>query len=213
MSAADDIADASFDSFDDLVERWSQLSPKTLLATVQRDGLFVGHGGARHDMNADVAESFLVALYPAWSTFFEEALPDLIRGLQGHLAAGTERALTDLGATLVMGEAVHAQSFEREAMALIGRERVEVIGAVIEALREELRADYRSLLQADEPLTKQQIVQGVASAVLDKQTVLRDAATDELDTWLGDLAESLGQLVHDEIAARADRLRQITRPD
>lgn len=211
MSAADDVADASFESIDELVEKWSQLSPKTLLATVQRDGLFVGHGGARHDMNADVAESFLVALYPAWSAFFEETLPTLIRRLQVDLVAGTERALTDLGATTEMGEAVHSRFFEREAMALIDRERVEVIGAVIEALREELRADYRSLLKADEPLTKQQILQGVASAVLDKQTVLRDAATDELDTWLGDLAESLGELVHDEIAARADRLRQITR--
>ena len=212
MSAADGVADASFDSVDALVEKWSQLSPKTLLATVQRDGLFVGHGGARHDMNTDVAESFLVALYPAWSAFFEDALPTLIRGLQGHLAAGTERALADLGATVVMGKAVHSRFFEREAMALIDRERVEVIGAVIEALRDELRADYRSLLQADVSLTKQQIVQGVASAVLEKKTVLRDAATDELDTWLGDLAESLGQLMHDEIAASADRLRQITRP-
>ena len=94
MSAADDVADASFDSFDDVIEKWSQLSPKTLLATVQRDGLFIGHGGARHDMNADVAESFLVALYPAWSAFFEEALPALIRRVAG-LSRGRHRACTD----------------------------------------------------------------------------------------------------------------------
>ena len=213
MSAADEVADASFVSFDDVVEKWSQLSPKTLLATVQRDGLFVGHGGARHDLNADIAESFLVALYPAWSTFFEEALPPLIRQLQAYLVAGTERALTDLGATAATAAAVHSRFFEREALALIDRERVEIIGAVIEALREELRAEYRSLLQADEPLTKQQIVHGVAAAALGKQTVLRDAATDELDTWLGDLVENLGELVHAEIASRRDRLRQITRPN
>ncbi|HUP75099.1 MAG TPA: dynamin family protein [Acidimicrobiales bacterium] len=213
ITAADDVADASFVSVDEVVEKWSQLSPKTLLATVQRDGLFVGHGGARHDMNADVAEAFLVALYPAWSGFFEEMVPALIRGLQGQLVASTERALADLGATEATAEAVHSRFFEREASALIDRERVEIIGAVIEALREELREDYRSLLQTDEPLTKQEVVQGVATAVLGKQTALRDASTDELDTWLGDLVENLGQLVRDEIDARRDRLRQITRPD
>ena len=127
---------------------------------MQRDGLFIGHGGARHDMNADVAESFLVALYPAWSAFFEGALPALIRQLQAYLVAGTERALTDLGATPATAAAVHSRFFEREALALIDRERVEIIGAVIEALREELRDDYRSLLQADEPLTKQRSCKG-----------------------------------------------------
>ncbi len=212
MAAADDVADVSFTAVDDIVEKWSQLSPKTLLATVQRDGLFVGHGGARHDMNADVAESFLVALYPAWSSFFEETLPSLIRQLQGQLVTETDRALTDLGATESIAQAVHSRFFEREAIALIERERVEIIGAVIEALREELRDDYRSLLQADEPLTKQQIVQEVAAGVIEKQSALRDAVTDELDTWLSDLAENLGELVHDEIASRGDRLRQVTRP-
>jgi len=212
MAAADEVADASFASVGDIVEKWSQLSPKTLLATVQRDGLFVGHGGARHDMNADVGQSFFVALYPAWSAFFEEKVPTLVRQLQGRLVSATERALTDLGATEPIAQAVHSRFFEREASALVERERVEIIGAVIEALREELRADYRSLLQADEPLTKQQIVQGVAAAVLDKKSALRDAVTDELDTWLSDLADNLGELVHDEIASRRDRLRRVTRP-
>jgi hypothetical protein len=180
---------------------------------VQRDGLFIGHGGARHDMNADVAEAFLVALYPPWSTFFEQTLPALIRELQGHLVACTERALTALRASEEIAEAVHSRFFEREALALIDRERVEIIGAVIEALREELREDYRALLQTDEPLTKQQVVQGVATAVLEKQAALRDASTDELDTWLGELVENLGVLLHEEIDSRRDRLRQITRPD
>ena len=107
---------------------------------------------------------------------------------------------------------MHSRFFEREALALIERERVEIIGAVIEALREELRADYRSLLQADEPLTKQQIVQEVAAAVLEKQSALRDAATDELDTWLSDLVEQPRRA-----GARRDRVArrsaaQITRP-
>jgi Dynamin family len=211
MEAADEVADASFTSVDGIVEKWSQLSPKTLLATVQRDGLFVGHGGARHDMNADVGESFLVALSPAWTAFFEETVPTLIRQLQGRLVPATERALADLGATDTIAQAVHSRFFEREALALIERERVEIIGAVIEALREELRADYRALLQADEPLTKQRIVQEVAAVALEKQNALRDAVTDELDTWLSDLADNLGELVHDEIVSRGDRLRQITR--
>jgi hypothetical protein len=162
-------------------------------------------------MNADVAESFLVALYPAWSAFFEETLPPLIGQLQSQLVAATERALSDLGATADVAQTVHSRFFEREAIALIERERVEVIGAVIEAVREEIRPDYRVLLQADEPLTKQQIVHAVAAAAAGKQSALRDAVTDELDTWLSDLADNLAALVHDEIASRADRLRQITR--
>jgi hypothetical protein len=43
-------------------------------ATVQRDGLFVGHG-APGDMNADIAQPFLVALYPAWTSFFDQLAP------------------------------------------------------------------------------------------------------------------------------------------
>ena len=96
MTAADAVADNSFVELDDVIEKWSQLSPKTLMATVQRDGLFVGHGGVRHDMNADIAESFFVRLFPAWTAFFEHTMPTLIRQFQGHLVAGTERALTDL---------------------------------------------------------------------------------------------------------------------
>jgi hypothetical protein len=212
MTAADNVADTSFASLEDVLEKWSQLSPKTLLATVQRDGLFVGHGGVRHDMNADVAESFFVALFPAWTTFFEQIMPTLIRQFQGYLVAGTERALASLDASAGDSISVHSRFFEREATALINRERVDVIGAVVEALREELRDSYRSLGRAEEPLTKQQIVQGVASAVMDNQSVLRDAVTDELDTWLSGLADSLAELANDEIAARRDRLRQFSRP-
>ena len=115
MTAADEVADASFTSLDDVIEKWSQLSPQTLLATVQRDGLFVGHGGARHDMNADIAQSFLVALYPAWTSFFEQASapadPPVARP---ELVAGTERALAELGATERAD--VHSRFFEREAL-------------------------------------------------------------------------------------------------
>ena len=215
MSTADDIADASFVTLDDVIEKWSQLSPKTLLATVQRDGLFVGHGGARHDMNADVAESFLVTLYPAWTAFFEQTVPTLIRHFQGDLVAGTDRALTDLGVSAADAISVHSRFFEREATALVNRERVDVIGAVIEAVREELRGAYRSIAptDTDEPLTKQQIVLAIAAAVGGKQTALRDAVTDELDTWLSTLAENLVELLHDEIASRRARLRQFTRPE
>jgi len=53
----------------------------------------------------------------------------------------------------------------------------------------------------------------VSSATGDDYLTLRDAVTDELDTWMSDLADNLGELVHDEIASRGDRLRQITRPD
>ena len=210
MSTADEIADTSFASFDDVTEKWSQLSPKTLLATVQRDGLFIGHGGVRHDMNADIAEPFLVALYPAWTTFFEQTVPSLIREFQSFLVAGTERGLTDLGAGAADAIGVHSRFFEREATALVHRERVDVIGAVVEAIREELRDAYRSLGQTGEPLTKQQIVQAIATAAIDRQTALRDAASDELDTWVTALAENLVELVDDEIASRRARLRQFT---
>lgn len=211
MSTADEVADGSFDALDDVVEKWGQLSPKTLLATIQRDGLFVGHGGARHDLNADVAESFFVSLYPAWTTFFEETLPSLIHEFQSELVDSTERALTELGATSAAVIAVHSKFFEREATTLVNRERVEVIGAVIEAMREELRDAYRELARTAEPMTKQQVVRAVMEAVIEKQELLRDAVTDELDTWLTAIAESLDELVHDEIASRRDRLRQITR--
>jgi len=69
------------------------------------------------------------------------------------------------------------------------------------------------LAQTVEPMTKQQVVRAVAEAVTEKQAQLRDAVTDELDTWLNAIAESLDELVHDEIASRRDRLRQITRSD
>jgi hypothetical protein len=180
---------------------------------VQRDGLFVGHGGARHDLNADIAESFFVSLYPAWTAFFEQTLPSLIHELQTELVACTERALHDLGATSAAVIAVHSKFFEREATTLISRERVEVIGAVIEALREELRETYRELAQVVEPMTKQQIVRAVIEAVVEKQELLRDAVTDELDTWLSAIAENLDELVHDEIASRRDRLRHVALPD
>jgi hypothetical protein len=162
-------------------------------------------------MNADVGESFFVALFPAWTAFFEQAVPTLIRQFQGFLVAATERALTDLGVSTGDSIGVHSRFFEREATGLILRERVEVIGAVVEALRAELRDEYRSLAGTVEPMTKQQIVQAVAAAVVENQTALRDAVTDELDTWLSGLAESLGELANDEIASRRERLRQFTR--
>ena len=68
---------------------------------------------------------------------------------------------------------MHSRYFEREATALINRERVEVIGAVVEALRAELRDDYRALGKDVDPMSKQQIVHAVA-AVVDHQSVLRD---------------------------------------
>ena len=211
LSTADEVADGSFDALDDVAEKWGQLSPQTLLATIQRDGLFVGHGGVRHDLNADVAESFFVSLYPAWTEFFEQTLPALIHQFQSQLVDSTEHALTEMGATSAAVVAVHSRFFEREAIALVNRERIEVIGAVIEAMREELRDAYRALAQTIEPMTKQQVVRAVVEAVTEKQAQVRDAVTDELDSWLNAIAESLDELVHDEIASRRDRLRQITR--
>jgi predicted GTPase len=213
MATADEVADGTFITLDDVADKWAELSTKTLLATVQRDGLFVGHGGARHDLNADIAESFFVSLYPAWTTFFEQKVPALIREFQSQLVDCTERALTELGATSAAVIAVHSRFFEREATTLVQRERVEVIGAVIEAMREELRDTYRALAQTAEPMTKQQLVRAIIEAVVTKQELLRDAVTDELDNWLSAIAENLDELVHDEIASRRARLRQVIRPD
>ena len=84
---------------------------------------------------------------------------------------------------------------------------------MIEAVREELRDSYRALVHSGAASSKRQIVRAVESAVVERQSALRDAVTDELHVWLSDLTEGLDALVHDEIASRGDRLRQITRPD
>ena len=85
---------------------------------------------------------------------------------------------------------------------------------MIEAVREELRDAYRALVHSGEPSTKQQIVRAVA--VRGGRTTERTSRRGDRrarHVWLSDLTESLDALVHDEIASRSDRLRQITRPD
>ena len=170
---------AAMHAFDDVARlrnAWDSVSPQVLQAIVLRRGFFTGSGGAHYDGNADVAQSFFIALQPAWMQHFRHDLPAIV-----------QTALDEL--TSITG--VRPITLERAAHRCAREVETDLVQAIVETVRERLVPHYDRLVRNAAESTRTGLVQGLVDAIDGEREALRAGVVECMRTWLASVVDEL----------------------
>lgn len=170
---------AAATSFEDLARlrgTWEALSPQVLQAIVLRRGFFTGQGGAHYDSNADIAQSFFLALQPAWVQYFRRDVPAVVQPMFEVLTTAT-------GSRPV--------ALLREAQRFVREVENDLLQAVVETVREQFVPTYDRLVHDPAMQSRAALVDALAAAIDTERPRLRAAVTECVRKWMASVVDDL----------------------
>lgn len=201
----DSITAAAVNAFGDLGQlesAWAAYNPRMLHATMMRRGVLTTQGGVHIDLNAELAQSYFLAVQRPWLQFFRYDARVCVQDVH--------QALVDLLAEANQQRGIDAvdrpYALLREAQGLARDVEVDTQQAVIETVREILVPDYDALAFSNDPSARQQLVRRLLDAVATKRDALRQATVLRTRLWVDAVVEDLVAAANDDVVQHTGRL-------
>jgi hypothetical protein len=193
---------AAFIELSPLEASWAAHNPRMLHATMMRRGVLTTQGGVHIDLNAELAQSFFLAVQQPWLQFFRYdarvCVQDVHQALVDLLAEANTRSGLD--------SVDRPYALLREAQGLARDVEVDTQQAVIETVRELLVPDYDTLAFSADATARQHLVGGLLDAVRAKRDALVQAVVLRTRLWVDAVVEDLVAAAQDDVAQHTARL-------
>jgi Dynamin family len=173
----------SFEDLDRLRASWESLHPQVFQAILLRRGYFTGQGGAHYDANADIAQSFFVAVQHEWVRYFHHDVPEIVEAALAELL--------NITGSRPFALARQSQRLEREV-------ETDMLSSIVEAVREPLVAHYDRLVHESAKQTRSALAQSLIDAIEAEREAIRSGVVACTARWLSSVVDDLID------AARAD---------